>query len=232
MTKEKCCNTRTGQQGIRSEECGTARDGKLNQTYLVHHINLTHGWATGLQTGSVDDLVVNDELTASVVDDNSADGATALTVGLADTVEEVTLGNDLETLADVTGLGHGDDGLVLVDVQDAVGLVDRAEHGLDNDGGRGVVDEARLLLELAGEEVNTQVAVLASLRGDRDTDDLARTTLQDQDVAKADVVAGDGDMLASGLVATALNGTDLTTGGRGCWATVVSNNQLLTGAWA
>lgn len=163
----------------------------------------------------MDDLVVDDELTASVVDDNSADGATALTVGLADTVEEVTLGNDLETLADVTGLGHGDDGLVLIDVQDAVGLVDRAEHGLDNDGGRRVVDEARLLLQLAGEKVNTQVAVLASLGGDRDTDDLARTTLQDQDVAKADVVAGNGDMLASGLVATALNGTDLTTGGRG-----------------
>lgn len=205
--------------------------GSLTKTYL-NHINLTHSCATGLQTGSVDDLVVNDELTASVVDDNSADRATALTVGLADTVEEVTLGNDLETLADVTRLGHCDDGLVLVDVQNAVGLVDRAEHGLDNDGGRGVVDEARLLLELAGEEVNTKVAVLASLGGDRDTDDLARTTLQDQDVAKADVVAGDGDMLASGLVATTLNGADLTTGGGGCWATVVSNNQLLTGAWA
>lgn len=178
----------------------------------------------------MDDLVVDNELTATVVDDKSTDAATALRVGIADATEEVALRDDLETLADITRLGHGDNGVVVVEVQDAVGLVDRAEHGLDNDGGRGVGDEARLLLQLAGEEVDTEVAVLAGLGGDRDTDDLAGTTLQDEDVANADEVAGDGDILASGLGTTNLLAS-AEDGGRS-WAMVVSNNQLLTGAWA
>jgi hypothetical protein len=46
---------------------------------------------------------------------------------------------------------------------------------------------------LLGEEVNTQVSVLASCRRGGDADDLARTTLKDQEIANADVVAGDGD---------------------------------------
>ncbi len=46
---------------------------------------------------------------------------------------------------------------------------------------------------MLGEEVNTQVPVLASCRRCGDADDLARTTLKDQEIADADVVAGDGD---------------------------------------
>lgn len=48
-------------------------------------------------------------------------------------------------------------------------------------------------MQLLGEQVNTEVAVLASSSRGRDADDLARTALQDQDVAHADVVARDGD---------------------------------------
>jgi len=48
-------------------------------------------------------------------------------------------------------------------------------------------------MKLLGEQVNTQVAVLASLRGGGDTNDLARATLKDQEIANADVVARDSD---------------------------------------
>jgi hypothetical protein len=160
----------------------------------------------------VDDLVVDDELTATVVDDEGTDGTTAVSEGIADALEEVALGDDGETLLDITGLGHGDEAVVITEVQDAVGLEDGAEHGLDNHGGRGVGDEAGLLLQLAGEEVDTEVTVLASLGGDRDTDHLARAALKDQDVADADEVAGDGDGLASGAAVAGLNDADVLTG--------------------
>jgi hypothetical protein len=48
-------------------------------------------------------------------------------------------------------------------------------------------------MELLGEKVNTEVAVLAGLRGGGDADNLARAALEDQEIANADVVAGDGD---------------------------------------
>ena len=48
-------------------------------------------------------------------------------------------------------------------------------------------------MKLLGEEVNTEVAVLAGLGGSGDADDLAWSSLEDEQVADADVVAGDGD---------------------------------------
>lgn len=141
----------------------------------------------------MDDLVVDNKLATTVVDDESANAATALVEGIADPLEEVALVDDRQTLLDITRLGHGNDVSIIADVQDTVGLVDRAEHGLDHHGGRRVGHEARLLMELAGEEVHTHITVLASLGGDGDTDHLARTTLQDQEVANADKVAGDRD---------------------------------------
>jgi hypothetical protein len=160
----------------------------------------------------VDDLVVDDELAATVVDDEGTDGTTAVSEGIADALEEVALGDDGETLLDIAGLGHGDETVVITEVQDAVGLEDGAEHGLDNHGGRGIGDEAGLLLQLAGEEVDTEVTVLAGLGGDRDADHLARAALKDQDVADADEVAGDGDGLASGAAVAGLDDADVLTG--------------------
>jgi hypothetical protein len=43
------------------------------------------------------------------------------------------------------------------------------------------------------EEVNTEVAVLASGSGGGDFNDLARSTLKNQEIANTDVVAGNGD---------------------------------------
>ena len=146
-----------------------------------------------LQTGSVDNLVVNNQLTATIIDDESADASTAITEGIADTVEQIALVNDGKTLLDITSFGHGNNTAILADVQNAVGLVDRAQHALDNDGGRGVRDEARLLMKLAGEKVDTKVTVLVSLWRDGDANDLTWAALEDQQITNAYKVAWDGD---------------------------------------
>ena len=52
-------------------------------------------------------------------------------------------------------------------------------------------------MELLGEEVNTKVAVLASLGRGGDADYLARATLKNQEVTNADVVAGNGNGVGS-----------------------------------
>jgi hypothetical protein len=160
----------------------------------------------------MDDLHVDGELTTAVGDDEDTDGATARLESGLETRPEVALLNDGQVLLDVTGLGHGDDG-TLLDVQDAVLLEDRAEHGLDDDGGGGVRDGAGLLVELLGEEVDTEVAVLAGGGRGGDADHLAGAVLEDQDVAEADVVAGDGDRVGGRLVS---NGANAAAGaGRG-----------------
>ena len=146
-----------------------------------------------LQPGAVDDLVVNSHLGTVIGDDEDADAATAIVERLGKAVGETALVEDGKALLDVAGLGHGNNAAVLADVENAVLLEDRAEHVLDNDRGGRVGDEAGLLVQLLGEEVNTEVAVLASLRGGGDADDLARAALEDQEIANADVVAGDGD---------------------------------------
>lgn len=141
----------------------------------------------------MDDLVVDSHLHTVVVDDEDADRATAVVESLGKTGRETALVEDGKTLLDVARLGHGNNATVLTDVEDTVLLEDRAEHVLDNNRGGGVGDEAGLLMELLGEEVNTEVAVLARLGGGGDADDLARAALKDQEIANADVVARDGD---------------------------------------
>lgn len=165
----------------------------------------------------MDDLVVNSHLATIVVDDEDTNAATAVVEAVGETAEKAALVKDRKALLDVTGLGHGDDHAVVTDVKDTVLLEDRAEHVLDNDRGAGVADEGRLLVELLGEEVNTEVTVLASLGRGGDADDLARAALQDQQVADPDVVAGDGDGVGNhgaGRGAAAFNEL-LLTGSRG-----------------
>jgi len=139
----------------------------------------------------VDNLHVDGHLATVVRDDEDTDAAAARLEGLLETVPEAALVDDGQVLLDITSLGHGDDG-ALLHVKDAVLLEDGAEHGLDNDAGGRVGDEGGLLMELLGEEVNTKVAVLAGGSGGRDADDLAGAALEDEDITKADVVAGDG----------------------------------------
>ena len=177
----------------------------------------------------MDDLVVDGQLTALVVDDKDADAATAVVEALGEASKEAGLVKDREALLDVTSLGHGDDVAVITDVKDTVLLEDRAEHVLDDDRWAGVADEGRLLVQLLGEEVNTEVAVLASLSRGGDADDLARTALQDQQVADPDVVAGDGDGVgnhgAGGVAALSRVLGFLTGSGGGHFA--VTDNDIL-----
>lgn len=158
----------------------------------------------------MDDLVVDSHLHTIVVDDEDANGATAVVERLGKAGRKTALVKDGETLLDVTSLGHGNNAAVFADVENAVLLEDRAEHVLDNDRRSGVGDEGGLLVQLLGEEINTKVAVLASLRRGGDADDLARAALEDEDIAEADVVAGDGDSLGSRAGASAGGGTGLS----------------------
>jgi len=145
-----------------------------------------------LQAGTVDGLHVDGELTTVIADDQDADAATTGLEGLGETGPEVGLVDDWEGLLDITSLGHGNNRSVL-EVKNTVLLEDRTEHGLDDNTWAWVGDERGLLMQLLGEEVNAQVSVLAGGRGGGDADDLARTTLKDQEIAEADVVAWDGD---------------------------------------
>jgi len=164
----------------------------------------------------VDNLHIDSHLAAVVGDDQDADGTAARLKGLLEATPEVALVDDRQVLLDIAGLGHGDDGTIIAHVEDAVLLEDRAEHGLNDDARCRVGDERGLLMELLGEEVDTQVAVLAGGSRSRDADDLAGAALEDQDVAEADVVARDGDgvggagSLARGGSAAGL--TDLNAG--------------------
>ena len=148
--------------------------------------------ARRLEARAVHDLEVDGELAAVVVEDLDADAAAAGLKGARETSPEVGLVNDGQALLDITGLGHGGDSAVL-EIQDAVLLEDGAKHGLDDDRGRRVGHEGGLLVQLLGEEVDTEVAVLAGGSRGRDLDDLAGAALEHQDVAEADVVAWDGD---------------------------------------
>jgi hypothetical protein len=168
----------------------------------------------------VNDLDVNDELIAVVAKNQDADAAAVLLEGSVQTGVEAGLVNDGKAGPNITGLSHGSDGAVL-DVENAVLLEDRAKHGLDNDAGSGVGDEGGLLMELLGEQVNTEVAVLAGGGGGGDADDLAGTALEHQDITHADVVARDGDGVgrAAALAAGA-------SGARGALLDVIATAAL------
>lgn len=105
----------------------------------------------------------------------------------------MTLVNNLQALLDLASLGHGNKLSVITDVNETVLLEDRSEEGVEDDGRRRVRDNARLFVKLLGEQVNTEVTMLASLCRGSDADDLARTVLEDDQVTNADVVAGDSE---------------------------------------
>ena len=153
-----------------------------------------------LETGAMDDLHVDGHLTPVVADNENADGATARLKSLLETGPEGGLINDREVLLDIASLGHGDDGTIL-HVKNAILLEDGAKHGLNNHAGGGVGDEAGLLMELLGEEVDAEVTVLAGGSGGRDADHLAGAVLENKDVSETNVVAGDGHGVGANIAA-------------------------------
>lgn len=145
-----------------------------------------------LQTGSVDGLHVNGDLTTTIGNDHDADATTSTFEGLLKTGPEVGLVQNGNGLLDITGLGHGNNRVVL-EIKNTVLLEDWSQHSLDDDTWAWVGDERGLFIQLSGEEVDTQVTVLASGSGGGDTDNLAGTSLEHQEVTHTDVVARNGN---------------------------------------
>ena len=151
------------------------------------------------ETSAVNDLHVNSELAPTVINDEHAHRSTAIRERVVEPAPQVIVIDDRQALLDVAGLGHGNHGAVLAHVEHAVLLEDGAEHALNHDRRRWVADEAGLLVQLLGEEVDAEVAVLARVRRRGDADDLAGAALEDQQVADADVVAGDADRVRTAV---------------------------------
>jgi len=177
----------------------------------------------------MDDLHVDDQLAAAVVDDHDTDTASAISKCSINALEQVVLVSNRQTLLDITGLSYGDNPADLADVQDTVLLEDRSQHGLDNHGWGWVADEGGLFVQLAGEKVNTKIAVLSGLRRHADTDDLRRTALEKENVTNADEVALNRHATAA---ETWFNEADLLNGGReGSWTgglSSIGDNYILT----
>lgn len=148
----------------------------------------------------VDDLVVNSQFLSVVRDDQDPDGTGPLSESLPQLIPEIALVNNLQSLLDLTRLGHGDELAVVTDVNEPVLLEDGTQERVENDGWRWVRDNTWLLMELLCEEVNTKVPVLTSLSRGGDADDLAWTVLEDDQVTNADVVARDGEGGSLGCV--------------------------------
>jgi hypothetical protein len=147
----------------------------------------------GLQSASVHNSVVDGKLTTFIAENKNSDAATALVERIGETLQQTALVNDRKSLLDVTTLGHGNNVTIIADVKYTVLLEHRSVHLLNHHRWRRVGDEGRLLLQLLGEEIDTEVTVLASLRRGGDAYDLAGATLEIQQVTNADVVTGDGD---------------------------------------
>jgi len=156
--------------------------------------------------GQVDDLVVNSQLLSVVGNNQDPDGTRALSESLPQLIPEVALVNDLQSLLDLTRLGHSDELSVVTDVNEPVLLEDWAQEGVENDRWRWVRDNTWLLMELLGEEVNTEISVLTGLSRGSDADDLTWTVLKDNQITNADVVTRDGE--SGGL--RGMNGGDVS----------------------
>lgn len=146
-----------------------------------------------LQSAAVDNLVVDSELAALVVDNKNPNAATAVVKRIGQTVEKTTLVKNRKTLLHITSLSHGNNTTVITDIQNTVLLENRAKHVLNDDIGRWVGNKRRFLVQLLGEEVNAEVAMLAGLSRGSDTNDLAGAALKDQEITNANVMAGYGD---------------------------------------
>jgi len=81
----------------------------------------------------MDDLVVNGQLLPVVIDDKNTDRPRSVTKGILELTPKMTLVNNLETLLDLTALGHGDQFSIITDVDKSVLLEDGSEKRMEND---------------------------------------------------------------------------------------------------
>jgi len=143
---------------------------------------------------AVDSLEVNDELLRTVADDKDTNGTGAAAKGIVDLLGEVALSNDGNTSLQLTGLSLEVERNVLTSLDDLVLLEGWGQHGVEDDRWRWVADNAVLLDELVGEEVHTEISVLASGSRGGDTNDLGWSLLEDHQITDAEKVAWDGEV--------------------------------------
>lgn len=159
------------------------------------------------QSTPMNNLVIDRQFRPAIIHHQSPDTAPPVTESATDLSKQTPLFNDRQVGFDVPSLGDGSQVAVVADVKDAVLFEDGTEHGLDDDGGGGVGDERLIFVQLAGEEVDPEVAVLAGLWRGADADDLAGSALQDDEVAGADEVAGDRHRVGRATSTTASGAT-------------------------
>jgi hypothetical protein len=143
-------------------------------------------------------LEVNNELLVTIADDEDTDGTGGSDVGLVDLLGKTTLGDDGDSGLDLTAVGDSDQGAILTSIDDLVLLEGWGHHVVEDNGWGWVSDDTVLLNQLVGEEVNTEVSVLASGGRGGDADDLAWALLEDDQITDTDVVAWDGEVGAGG----------------------------------
>jgi len=80
----------------------------------------------------VDNLVVNSQFLSVIRDDQDANRSRAMAESLLQLAPEMALVNNLETLLDLTGLGHSDELAIVANVDEAILLKDRAEQRVEN----------------------------------------------------------------------------------------------------
>jgi len=81
----------------------------------------------------MNDLVVNNELSATIVNDQSSYTASAIREGSLNIGVKTIVVDDWKTLLDVTGLGHADDETVATNVENAILPKNGTTHALDVD---------------------------------------------------------------------------------------------------
>jgi len=136
-------------------------------------------------------LEVNNELLLAIVDDQDTDSTGVAGERFVDLLGQAALVDDLEVGLEVARLVLGNEGTTVTSSQDEVLLEGGGEHGVLDDRGRWVGDNAGLLDHAAVEDVNTEVTMLAGGGRGGDADDLAWALLEDHQVTNAEVVAWD-----------------------------------------
>jgi len=161
---------------------------------------------------AMDSLEVNNEFLGTVADDKDTDGTRAVAKSIVDLLDEVTLGDDGNTSLQLTGVSLEVKRNVLTSLDDLVLLEGWGQHGVENDRWRWVADNAILLDELVGEQVNAEISVLAGGGRGGDADNLGWSLLEDHQVTNTEKVAWNGEVCLDGR-----------SGGLSWWGTEGSN---------
>jgi len=71
----------------------------------------------------MDNLVINDELTTTIINDKSADASSAIGERITDSVPQTALVNDRKPLLDIARLCHSNNASIVTEIQNTVGFV-------------------------------------------------------------------------------------------------------------